>query len=339
MGFFGFHDITGIDIGAGSIKMVRYSGFPKPKIVAASLLELPLGPGEGSVAAGLSMLHGGRKLGGKIVTLLPGRNLTIRHATFPKMPLSELREAVRWESKRHISYPLESAMIEYLLLGERLEGTTTKYDVLLVATELATVREHLSPFDQTGITVNAVDANPLALRNVFHLQDVKTDANVLVVDLGAGKTEINIFRQGALRFSRCIETGGFEMTQAVAEELGMGLDEAEALKRRTSLASVSDEDRAAPVIRTKLDGILLEIRRSVEYYKSTFRERSVERTILTGGVALTAGLQEYFTRDLEGPVELCEPFQGLISRQGVLDEFAGATTRFSAAMGLALRKA
>jgi len=51
------------------------------------------------------------------------------------MPLAELTEAVRWEAKRHISYPVDTAQVEYLLVGEKQEGTVIKYDIVMVAAE------------------------------------------------------------------------------------------------------------------------------------------------------------------------------------------------------------
>jgi type IV pilus assembly protein PilM len=112
MGLFGRKDITGIDIGAGSIKVVRIArGGMRPKLLSAGLVEFPLDTAKtNSVTADLKYLVSGKKIGEKnILTLMPGKHLTIRSLTLPKMPQSELREAVRWESKRHISYPLDAA--------------------------------------------------------------------------------------------------------------------------------------------------------------------------------------------------------------------------------------
>jgi type IV pilus assembly protein PilM len=301
-------------------------------------------PPDQSTASGISAnlrYFLSKKLVGRknIVTLLPGKDLTIRSMTLPKMPLAELHEAVRWEAKRHVSYPLETALVEYLITGERHEGTVDKYDILMVAAERGTVVEHLSPFREAGITVTAVDANALALRNVLHLREKPSDENYLVVDMGAGKTEINIFKGGVLRFSRCIESGGIDMTRAVADSLAIGLGDAETLKQKTDVLSPAEDDKAAVAVKARLDILLMEIRRSVEYYKTTFREKGVNRTVLTGGVSLTQGIQEYFTQSLESPVELDQPFAGLTVGQDTLEEFGPQALRFSAAVGLALRRA
>ena len=341
MGLFGTTVNTGIDIGAGSIKVVRVSPGRHPKLLSAALVELPLDQaGATAISTDLRHLQSEKEIGRRnIVTLIPGKDLTIRSLTLPKMPLNELREAVRWEAKRHVSYPLDTAQVEYLIVGEKMEGAVSKYDIVMIAAERGKVLEHLVPLDEAGISVSAVDANALALRNVLRLREIPVDANTLVVDIGAGKTEINIFKSGALRFSRCIESGGLDMTRAVSEALGIGLPEAEEKKRSLNVLTSPEDDPAVAAVRVRLDALLMEIRRSAEYYKTTYREKGVEGAVLMGGVSLMPGLKEYFSRSIEGTVELDQPFSGLACKNSLLEEFGPNGPRFSAAVGLALRKA
>ncbi len=341
MGLFGTTINTGIDIGAGSIKVVRVSPGRHPRLLSAALIELPLDQAAAaSISAELRGLMSGKKIGGRnVAALMPGKDLTIRSLTLPKMPLGELSEAVRWEAKKHISYPLETAQVEYLIVGEKLEGAVNKYEVVLIVAERGKLLERLAPFDESGIKVAAVDANALALRNVFRLQTIPAEVNTLVVDLGAGKTEINIFKNGGLRFSRCIESGGMDMTRAVSDALGTGLPEAEEMKRGLNVHTAPEEDQAAAALRVRLDALLMEIRRSVEYYKTTYHEKGGERMVLTGGVSLMPGIQEYFSQSISGLVEIDQPFSRLVCKNGLLEEFGPRAPRFSASVGLALRKA
>ncbi len=340
MGLFS-NDITGIDIGAGSVKVVRMAPGRRPKLLSAALVEMPLDPAMATgISADLRYLQSEKKIGRRnIVTLMPGKDLTIRSFTMPKMPLTELGEAVRWEAKRHVSYPLDSAQVEYLIVGEKREGTVSKYDIVMIAAERGKVLEHLVPLDEAGIKVSAVDANALALRNVLRLREMPVDANTLVVDMGAGKTEINIFKSGSLRFSRCLESGGLDMTRAVAEAGGIGLPEAEEMKRGMNVLTPPEHDQSVAAVRIRIDTLLMEIRRSVEYYKTTFREKGVESMILTGGVSLMPGIREYCAQSLEHAVEIDQPFDGLLCKKNLLEEFGPVAARFSAAIGLALRKA
>ncbi len=339
MGLFGTNEMTGIDVGAGSIKVVRIKPGKRPRLSAAGMIEFPPDAAGVSAGAGLHSLLSEKKIGRQnVITHMPGKDLTIRSLALPKIPLAELREAVRWEAKRHISYPIDTALVEYLISGEKREGAVDKYDILMVAAEVSRIREHLALFEEARIKVAAVDANALALRNVLRIREKKAMTDTLVVDIGAGKTEINIFKEGALRFSRCLETGGSDMTRAVADHLGIGFPDAETLKRSVDVLASTDQDKTLAVLISRLDALLMEIRRSVEYYKTAFRERSVERAIVTGGATQMKGLPEYFSQSLGLPVELLDPFGHLACSDALREEFGPVAPRFSAAVGLALRQ-
>ncbi len=340
MGLFGSKNITAVDAGTGSLKVVQIKHGAKPEVVAAEIVEFPPESGAESLGANLRYLLSEKNIPFRnVITQMPGKDLTIRSLSLPKMPLKELREAVRWEAKRHISYPLDTALVEYLITGEKREGQVDKYDLLLIAAEESKVREYLAPFDEARIKVAAVDVNALALRNLLRLSMPSDGADTLVVDLGAGKTEINIFKAGHLRFSRCLETGGAEITRMVADHLGTTVKDAEAVKCGMNIAAAPDQDKTAAVIKSGLDALLMEIRRSIEYYKTTFREKNVERALLTGGTALMQGLPEYFSQSLGLPVALLDPFDVLDAGTAVNGKVSRPATRFSAAVGLALRQA
>lgn len=334
-------DITGIDIGAGSVKVVRVSGGRRPRLVYAGMVEASLDPERRSIASAdiRYLLSAKKSAAKKVLAVMPGTQLTIRFVALPKMTRHELKEAVRWEAKRHISYPLNAAQVEHIILGERREGGVDKYEILMVAAERGAVVEFLVPFNEAGVKVAAVDANPLALRNLHFPPGKKQIGNTMIVDMGAGKTEIDIFKDGGLRFSRCVDAGGLDITRAIAEQLGISLAEAEAKKREVDVLASAEEDPVVSAVRAGLDGILLEIRRSVEYYKTTFREKLIERTVLTGGVSLMTGIKEYFSSQLQGPVDIDNPFSVLACKDSMLQEFSHAAPRFSSVVGLALRKA
>jgi len=340
MGLFGSSEITGIDIGVGSIKAVRIKPGKRPKLIAAAIIEFPPDAAAGeSISTDLRYLISEKRIGRKnVITQVPGKDVTIRSLTLPKMPLAELSEAVRWEAKRHISYSLDAALVEYLITGEKKEGTVDKVDLVMVAVEENKVREHLIPFDDAKIKIIAVDANALALRNVLFFREENAAADILSVDIGAGKIEIDIFKRGILRFSRCLETGGADLTRIVADDLNISNKDAEAFKRDIDVLTPPEKNKTVAAIVSRLDAFLMEIRRSVEYYRTTCREKAVDRVVLTGGATLMKGLPEYFSRSLGLPVELCDPFGMLNIKAEIGAEFGPLAPRFSAAVGLALRK-
>jgi Tfp pilus assembly PilM family ATPase len=65
----------------------------------------------------------------------------------------------------------------------------------------------------------------------------------------------------------------------------------------------------------------------------------VDRALLTGGTALMKGLPDSVSQALGLPVEVFDPFGALVLSDAIREEFGPVATRFSAAVGLALRQA
>jgi hypothetical protein len=227
MGLFGPTDITGVDVGAGSIKVVQVRRGRRPRLLSAAIVETPLEPGRGYGTAGdlrflLSDKNAGKR---RVMTLLPSKHLTVRSFLLPTMPEKELREAVRWESKRHISCALDTAQWSTSSWANGAKARQTKLEVLMVGrwnTVTGTSRRSASESRRRRQT-------PIPWRSE-HSGSVKPDSgNTMIVDIGAARRRSTSSRGAGLRFSRCVETG-VRHDQRHGRGLKVSLDEAEAAK-------------------------------------------------------------------------------------------------------------
>lgn len=337
--------VVGVDIGAGAVKVVRLSrGRNRVVLESAGLTEIASDQAfqPAWVSEALRKLLSGAGIAPKgLVTAVPGRDATIRSLLLPKMPREELREALRWEVKKHIHFPLEEAQLDYLVMREIDELGTKKYEVLLVAVEKETVRSHLEYFRGVG-EVRAVDLNALAVAEAYrwnHAPEGPPEAeNVMVVDIGAGKTEISLLKQGMLRFTRYVPSGGNAITEALQKtDPTMTFSQAETLKRTTEFDLLQGSGERIDALRPTLDRLIVEIQRSLDYYRAQFRERTLQEVVLTGGGSLLKGFREYLASYFDCPVKLDNPFAKIHVGRG-MPNLQEDLPRFSVALGLALRK-
>lgn len=338
--FFGRNgDLAGVDIGSSSVKVVRLKRSGKEVGIDSAVLAEFEGPGPDAVAQALDRVAGASRLeGASIAITVSDRSLVIRPLVLPKMPADELAEAVRWEARRQVPYDLGDAVIDYVVTGETTEGTATRYEVLLVAVEGRGVREALAAIEKTRGRVKVVDVNPLALRNTLRMTRPE-EGTVVYVDIGGQRTEVNLFKQSRLRLTRSVETGGEHCTRAFADAARLSAAEAEALKREKGLFAFSSgspelESAAAPI-----DRIILEVQRSIDYYRAQTRDREIQRVLLAGGGALLPGLKEHAAQFFDSPVEIDDPFAKVKGNGPGLANVRSLAPRFAVAMGLALREA
>jgi len=338
--------LIGLDVGHGSIKAVALTGRRRSSLLFAGLVELAphddamVGP---RMSEGLSSLNQEYRLARQPAAVsFTQRALLINYLPLPAIPDEELVEALRWEAKKHFSCSIDELVIDYLIVGRESGPEGTMLDVVLVAAERAALMSDLEPLKQTGLKIVAIDANPLAWVAAVHRRAPELlEGNVALVDLGAGKIDINIVRNGALRMTRRVAGGGQAITEAIARELGLSETSAESLKRQIGLENPRQAleqtraDRFSEVLKQEVNRLILEIQRSIEFYRVEHRQSSLQRLLLGGGTSLLRGLSGYMTGYFEAPIEVDDPFASCSIEKADFDLIRAQAPRFSAAMGLA----
>lgn len=339
----------GIDIGTSSIKVVQL-GYGSRGIVLryAGLTELIHPENEsgdrGVIMALYDIFREGRLKKNKVAINFPGNNPIIRYLTIPKMPKEELNEAMRWETKKITPIPIEDLIIDFLIVGETEEREIKRYEIILVAAERKTILDQILGLKQTGLKIAAIDVNPLSLLNAVRLNYADDLAgNIVFVDIGAGKTEINISKNGILKFTRSVQIGGEDITSAIMRDLQVEYTDADRTKKEFGIIEerldVSDKPdiRLKEIIKNEVDRLILEIQRSIDYYRAQFREGSIKKAILIGGTPLMPGFKEYFASYFEAEVVIDDPFSMIVCDDPSFSELRLVAPRFSSSIGLALR--
>jgi type IV pilus assembly protein PilM len=351
MNLFNFkRPLLGIDLGTSSLKAVRLVPSRKGlKLDYAGLVELPHQNGnetQQDLTVALQSLLRSRDLRhSRSVIKVSGKPPLIRYLTLPYMPKEELKEAVRWEAKKLMALPIEDVVLDFLMVGEQEERGQRRYEIVLVAAEKTVILSEIQEMQRAGLRVMAVDVGPLSLLNTVRLNYPKElRKNLVFIDIGARKTEINIAKNGVLRFTRTVQMGGDDLTTSLQRELGLEYEEAEQLKRERGMSpkgeDISDTipyKRYLEVLKEALDRLVLEVQRSMDYYRAQFREEAVSKIILMGGTPLMPGFSDYFSSYFEAKVEVDDPFAEIICRNASFSNFRAMAPRFSSSIGLALR--
>lgn len=286
-----FKSPLGVDLGASSLKVVQVQG---KTVSVAAVVDIE--ERRHDAAALGNQLEGFFKslgLEGKpAVVNLPGAHAFIRTVTLPKMPAKELKEALMWEVKKQLPYPLEEVVFDYVS-AESGEHIAVTY----AASEKYYAEAHIAPLKAAGLDVVALDINPLCLLRTIR---PATSGNVVVLDMGAMSTEIHIVKNGILRITRAVGTGGPQLRRRLVLD-GLSEEEAERV-----LKEGSREELSGP-----LSEISLEVSRSIDFYKANFKEKTIAEIILVGGVSLNPGVRDFFSEAFGLSVSVPDPFKDL----------------------------
>src|SRR3954471_3380849 len=192
---------------------------------------------------------------------LASPRVVVRQIEMPLMSRDELASALQFQAAELIPIPLDDAVLDFAILGPASpgDGGEPRMRVLLAAVQEATVSRLVAAVEAGGLQVAAVDLVPLALiRSLASparelalvgagagggaiATDVEEDGAATptespgaegIVSFGGGVTAIAVHEIGVPRFVRVLGTGGRELTDAIANELDLPPETAEALKRQ-----------------------------------------------------------------------------------------------------------
>ena len=69
----------------------------------------------------------------KVNLTVSGSGVQMKRISVPSLPKAELKEAVRWEMKDHLPFPVETAEIDFHILNEYVENNVKKLVLMVVA--------------------------------------------------------------------------------------------------------------------------------------------------------------------------------------------------------------
>ena len=227
--------------------------------------------------------------------------------------------------------PFEQMILDSKILDDDIKNSEYTR-VLVTGAPKAIVQKYIEIFRLAKIRLIALETEAFALVRSLVGKD---RSNIMLIDIGSRRTNLSVVENGTPVLSRSLNVGGALISQKIADQMGVGLGEAEQIKIDLSKASKAEVPPSAEII---LQPILNE----VHYTFRLLSERGlqtgqVEKVILTGGSTSLPGLVDYLTQKLNISVYLGDPFARVAVPQTlrpVLDEIG---PRFAVALGLGMR--
>ena len=217
-----------------------------------------------------------------------------------------------------------------------MTGVRLEVDTHIITANSVSVKNVQRVLEQeAGVGVSQVVFSGLASA-LSVLTDTERELGVILIDIGAGITNICIYVDGALSYSSVIPIGARHITNDLAIGLRISLESAEKIKlylsrkygkkhreeEKTEEESSDEVDLAGLHLvedlkkvsqKTLIDGIIkprlneLFTMVGIEVKKSGFATQTPAGVVITGGGARTAGAQESAKRMLSMPVRAGVP--------------------------------
>ena len=245
-----------------------------------------------------------------------------------------------------------------------MSGTRLEVDTHIITANSVSIRNLEKAFSEVGVDVDNFAFSGYA-SSLAVLSDTEKELGVVLVDIGAGTTDICVYTEGSVSYSSVLAIGARHVTNDLAIGLRISLESAEKIKLFLSqnqarklikmedeedeggkeprptdevdltslnlpeeIRKVSQKTLVEGIIRPRLNEICTMI--GLEIKKSGYGGQTPAGIVLTGGGSLTVGVREVARRSLAMPVRIGMP----TNMKGIVDEVQHPG--FSTATGLIL---
>jgi type IV pilus assembly protein PilM len=312
-----------------------------------------------SVSSAVREIKKNRRFRGKSVVLhVPGRNISVFPIRLEVGRTETPEDAIIRESEKHLSFPIEDAVLDYLCLTPDPSGRANAYRATVIAARRDIIAHYLNLMRQAGLRVEAIDFRLASLIRLHTHLYGEIRNPVILCNIGMDHSLLGIVADNSILAFRTIPwrlESLYEKMFANLESLSHR-DSATAMLKTHGLAREDhdtsrntvepdpDEDEGGmrraiyQIITPYIDELVYEFHKLISYVRSEEQYPVFEGIYLYGHAALIRHLDRYFEKHLGIPATGINPFTEVaVSDSGVLSgESEGAP--FALALGLAMRK-
>jgi type IV pilus assembly protein PilM len=297
-----------LEFGSGATKLVAFGqvGLPPEAIVDGEVKDAA------AVADAIRRLwHNGRFVSKSVIVGIAGLRAITRELDLPWVPDNEVDSAVRFQSEEVIPFPVDKTILSAQVLADFTteDGVATRR-VLVAAAHRDLVDGVVAAAEQAGLHVEGVDLVSSALVRALADSDHPSEEPEAIVSVGAGLTVVVVHQEGRPQFVRTIGTGGSEATAAIAAALDLPLADAEVIKLRLGDGTAQAQS-AQTAVQPCIEGLVGEIRSSIQYFASLSGRNPIVRVLVTGGGSLLRGFSEQLQAHVRIPVQAVSPLARL----------------------------
>ncbi len=308
----------GLDIGSSCVKAVQLKrkangwalqAFGMQPLVPQAIVDGTI-MDQGAVSEAIRQLWSRLRLRQKEVAIaIAGHSVIIKKIMVPMMKPDELAANIRNEAEHHIPFGRDDVEIDYHVTNPLTPSGQT--ELLLVAAKKEVVSDYIQVVRDANLSPQVVDVAAFASQNGFEANyQLDPRDTVVLINIGAAISNINIVRSGVSLFTRDVTIGGNAFTEEIQKQMGIAADEAEAYK----VGGSQTEDGVVPqeVLRV-MEGVSEvmagEFQRSLDFFLATTADANVTRIALAGGSAKVTSLHRAIERRSRLPLEVADAWK------------------------------
>ncbi len=252
-----------------------------------------------------------------IVTISQIESVEIKYITLPVMPEAEVQEAVKWQIKEDLHFPVEQANISWLKVQDSLDDQQVKkLGVMAVAVKNEVIDGIEEFVEKLKLTLLKITSGPFTYPAVFK-NEASFQGAYAVLDIGHKGSTLCMYRGHGLYFVRrlgfCAEKLALSLIGSVLSDKGkveLSAAQAEEIKMNFGIPLTSvviagktiAQAQVLSMLRPVLENAVRDIKSSFAYFASHYFPEDVGCLFIAGASAQVKNLHTYLAKELSVPV-------------------------------------
>ncbi len=238
----------------------------------------------------------------QIITALASSLVVFKELRLPFTTRDKISMIIAFEVQPLLPFPAQEAVLDFIITKINSEDNSAQ--VLVAAAQKKHIAEHLSVFEQAGITPSKITVDMFALYGLY--SEIPAYKNlhglVVLIDLNMYHTSIIAILETQIRIIRTLSYG----LATVAKDAGSSTDlkpqkVMDHLIRFGSNDSKTDNDQ---VIKNSLSSFFNKLQFALSSTINQLQNKTIEKVIFTGPGAEIKDLTSFAQQQLSSPCEL-----------------------------------
>ena len=217
---------------------------------------------------------------------------------------NKLDNIVAFQAESILPFTAEEVVFDYYNPTEKGNALSVE----LVAARRADIENLLSPLKEINVTPQSVMPAMVATSRLSE----QSSSGTMILDIGAGQSDLSIIKDGKVIFSRSFPLGGDQLTLSLSSEVSPVTEAIEdnaipipnfdtyENQKRNLLCPTDHDELSETTIGKWCQRLATEIQRSIIAYQQDTSSTpvSIDKILLTGGGSRLSGLASYLTSSL-----------------------------------------
>jgi type IV pilus assembly protein PilM len=279
----------------------------------------------------------GKKINSKFVAVsLPEEKTFLRVVQRPEGDWNSVCDTIKLEAEKHIPVAINEVYLDCSPIG-----TDNKY-ALLCAVIKETADSYAQCLEMAGLEPMIFEPKAFSFSRSV-VPNNYTDKPILILDLGAKRTNVSIFYFDSVYFSATLNLSANNLTQRIAQELGIVFKEAEQIKQNYGKQASNNDAKIEKVAKEFFDELLAQTRNYINFFneKAYAGQNGISSILLTGGGANFLGVEKIIQNNLGLTTTIANPWINILPKipKKLPDISLADSHSYSIALGLAIRGA